>query len=176
MKGVGGGLPARTSLGDSMHRQHGDFGGGAAARPLASLKLVVAAALAAVYLLTCWAGVRVAPVEASTGSRASNFEPRLPKGIPAELWRRRVPANNPLTAEKVRLGESLYFDRRLSADGTVSCATCHDPASAFADHEPRAVGVGGLKGERNAPTVLNAMFAESLSWDGRAASLDRMTG
>jgi cytochrome c peroxidase len=66
----------------------------------------------------------------------------------------------------------LYFDQRLSADGTVSCATCHDPANAFTDHRPVAIGVSNIAGIRNAPTILNAMFSDSLFWDGRAASLE----
>lgn len=97
---------------------------------------------------------------------------RVPQGIPESLWRRLLPADNPLTAEKVALGRDLYFDKRLSADGTVSCATCHDPAAAFADQNPLAVGVAGRRGVRNAPTVLNAMFSRELFWDGRARSLE----
>jgi cytochrome c peroxidase len=111
-------------------------------------------------------------VEAAPGSRAPGFEPRLPDGIPAELWRRFIPANNPLTPEKVQLGQALYFDKRLSADGSISCATCHDPSAAFADHNPRSVGIGGRTGTRNAPTTLNAMFSESLFWDGRVRTLE----
>lgn len=103
---------------------------------------------------------------------APAFTPPIPLGIPPELWRKMLPADNPLTAEKVALGEALYFDRRLSADGTVSCATCHDPASAFADGNPLAVGVRGQVGARNAPTILNAMFSERQFWDGRARSLE----
>jgi cytochrome c peroxidase len=97
---------------------------------------------------------------------------RAPKGIPESLWRKLIPADNPMMAEKVALGRSLYFDKRLSADGTVSCATCHDPATAFADQNTLAIGVGGRKGVRNSPTVLNAMFNPELFWDGRARSLE----
>ena len=100
------------------------------------------------------------------------FAMQLPRGLPAAQWRKRIPANNPLTTEKVKLGETLYFDKRLSADGTVSCATCHDPASAFTDHNATAVGIRSGRNARNAPTVLNAMFSASLFWDGRAASLE----
>jgi cytochrome c peroxidase len=96
----------------------------------------------------------------------------IPKGIPADLWTKHIPANNPLTPQKVLLGKALYFDKRLSADMTVSCAVCHDPASAFADHNPLALGVGGKRGTRNAPTMLNAMFSGALFWDGRAHSLE----
>jgi cytochrome c peroxidase len=83
-----------------------------------------------------------------------------------------IPADNPMTAEKVALGRALYFDKRLSADGTVSCAICHDPATAFADRNTLAVGVAGRRGVRNAPTILNAMFNRESFWDGRARSLE----
>jgi cytochrome c peroxidase len=83
-----------------------------------------------------------------------------------------VPPENPVTAEKVALGRLLYFDKRLSRDGTVSCATCHDPAKGFADGRKVAEGIGGKQGARNSPTVLNAVFYELQFWDGRAASLE----
>ena len=97
---------------------------------------------------------------------------QIPTGIPRWKWRKLIPRDNVLTAAKVALGEALYFDKRLSVDGTVSCATCHDPATAFADRNGLAVGVGGRVGTRNVPTTLNAMFNESQFWDGRARSLE----
>src|SRR3990170_4652264 len=74
---------------------------------------------------------------------ASVFDLQIPKGIPENLWRKRIPSNNPLTKEKVALGRALYFDKRLSLNGTVSCATCHDPAMAFADLQRLAIGHDG---------------------------------
>ncbi|MET0650664.1 MAG: cytochrome c peroxidase [Pyrinomonadaceae bacterium] len=97
---------------------------------------------------------------------------RIPKGIPESVWRKHIPADNPLTSEKVALGEELFFDRRLSASGTVSCAICHDPATAFADLQTFAIGHDGRAGARNTPTVLNAMFSDTQFWDGRAGSLE----
>jgi cytochrome c peroxidase len=97
---------------------------------------------------------------------------QLPRGIPQTLWRKRIPSNNPMTAEKIALGEQLYFDTRLSSSGSVSCALCHDPANAFTDEEAFSTGVSGSQGTRNAPTILNAMFSERLFWDGRAGSLE----
>src|SRR5687768_4490038 len=97
---------------------------------------------------------------------------QTPRGIPASEWRKRIPFDNPMTAEKIKLGEMLYFDKRLSADGSVSCATCHDPASAFADRNVTAIGIRNGLGARNAPTVLNAMFSATLFWDGRTRSLE----
>lgn len=84
-----------------------------------------------------------------------------------------VPLDNAITAEKVELGRELFFDTLLSADGTVSCATCHRPEYAYA--EPLAVskGIGGRTGRRNAPTVLNTAYLQSLFWDGSAPSLEK---
>lgn len=97
---------------------------------------------------------------------------QLPRGIPQSLWRKRIPISNPMTPEKIALGEQLYFDKRLSSSGTVSCALCHDPANAFTDQEILSTGASGNQGTRNAPTILNAMFSERLFWDGRATSLE----
>lgn len=72
----------------------------------------------------------------------------------------------------VALGRSLFFDKRLSADNTVSCATCHDPKSGFTDHLPVSTGIKGQKGTRNAPTVINRLYGKSQFWDGRAATLE----
>ena len=102
----------------------------------------------------------------------ADFRVRIPQGIPESMWRKRIPANNPMTAEKVVLGEMLFFDKRLSASGSVSCAVCHDPANAFTDHQTVSTGTSGNTGTRNAPTILNAMFNEQLFWDGRAGSLE----
>lgn len=109
---------------------------------------------------------------AAASGRGGLAPVRVPEGIPESLWRKRIPADNPLTGEKVALGEELYFDRRLSASGTVSCAVCHDPATAFADLRPLAVGHDGRAGARNTPTVLNAMFSDAQFWDGRSGSLE----
>ena len=91
-----------------------------------------------------------------------------PSGLPEVP----VPEDNPQTPAKVALGEKLFNDKRLSTDGTVGCATCHDPAKAFTDHKPVSEGVGGQKGTRNAPTVINAAFYTSQFWDGRRPSLE----
>ncbi len=92
--------------------------------------------------------------------------PKVPLGLPP------VPADNPMTPEKIELGRMLYFDTRLSRDGTVSCATCHEPKTAWTKHEPTSTGIGGQSGARNSPTVINAAYATSQFWDGRAATLE----
>src|SRR6266849_628911 len=101
-------------------------------------------------------------------------EPRSSKqiGFPADQTKAVIPADNPQTPEKVALGEKLFFDGRLSADGTVACATCHDPAQAFTDGQATSVGVNGRNGERNAPTILNALYNKTQFWDGRAKTLE----
>ena len=101
-------------------------------------------------------------------------QPRSSKqiGLPADQTQAAIPADNPQTPEKVVLGEKLFFDGHLSADGTVACATCHDPAQAFTDGKPGSVGIHGRVGERNAPTVLNALYNKTQFWDGRAKTLE----
>jgi cytochrome c peroxidase len=84
-----------------------------------------------------------------------------------------VPADNPMTVEKVELGKQLYFDKRLSQNGTVSCTTCHEPSLGWADAAPVSTGIGGQMGTRSAPTVLNAAYGLSQFWDGRSATLEQ---
>ncbi|MCP3099775.1 cytochrome-c peroxidase [Myxococcus sp. K15C18031901] len=96
----------------------------------------------------------------------------LPPGVSAVLWKVSVPASAAPTPEKVALGEKLFNDKRLSLDDSVSCATCHDPNKGFTDGKTVSEGVKGLKGMRNSPTVLNALFNGSQFWDGRAATLE----
>lgn len=98
--------------------------------------------------------------------------PELPPGVSETLYRLSVPPERAPTPALIALGEKLYNDKRLSADDSTSCATCHDPEKGFADGKPVAVGIKNQKGMRNSPTVLNAMFNGSQFWDGRAATLE----
>jgi cytochrome c peroxidase len=93
-------------------------------------------------------------------------------GEPVEMTRAAIPPDNPQTPEKISLGQRLFFDRRLSADGTVSCSTCHDPARAFTDRKAASVGIKGRIGQRNAPTILNALYNKTQFWDGRVNTLE----
>jgi cytochrome c peroxidase len=93
-------------------------------------------------------------------------------GAPVAMTRAAIPADNQQTPEKISLGQKLFFDRRLSINGTVSCSTCHDPALAFTDRKPTSVGVQGRVGQRNAPTVLNALYNKTQFWDGRVNTLE----
>ena len=101
---------------------------------------------------------------------APSSGPTAPLGL--DLYRP-TPADNPLTPAKIALGRRLFEDRRLSRDGSLSCAVCHDPSRAFTDGRVVAVGVGGLTGRRNVPTVVNRAYGASFFWDGRAASLEQ---
>ena len=104
--------------------------------------------------------------------------PKSPRqvGLPAALTDSATPKNNPQTPAKIALGEKLFFDGRLSANGTVACASCHDPRLAFTDGRPVAVGIGNRVGQRNSPTVLNALYNQTQFWDGRAATLEQQAG
>ncbi len=93
---------------------------------------------------------------------------RLPLGLPPVP----IPEDNPQTSEKIALGKKLFEDKRFSADGTMSCAHCHEPAKAFADGLPLAEGIKKLKGTRNSPTVINSAYYTSQFWDGRRPSLE----
>ena len=94
-------------------------------------------------------------------------------GFPAELTKSVIPPGSPLAPAIVSLGEKLFFDSRLSGDGTVSCATCHDPTRAFTDGRPVSIGIGGRAGQRNAPTILNALYNKTQFWDGRVDTLEQ---
>lgn len=103
---------------------------------------------------------------------SSAFLPAADDGVPAGLPKIRFPKDNPPTEAKIALGKQLYFDPRLSSDNTVSCATCHDPKKGWSNGEAVATGVGGLKGGRSAPTIINAAYTGMHFWDGRASSLE----
>jgi cytochrome c peroxidase len=100
------------------------------------------------------------------------FVPEPPLGLGLNPIAPRIPADNPMTRAKVELGRMLYFDKRLSRDASVSCATCHDPATGWAQDTAVASGIEGQKGGRNSPTVMNRLFGATQFWDGRAATLE----
>jgi cytochrome c peroxidase len=112
--------------------------------------------------------IGAAPPLAAPAAAGTPYKMTVPKG----LEEMPVPPDNPMTVEKVELGKQLYFDKRLSGDGTVSCATCHDPAKGWTDNAPFSTGMKGQKGGRSAPTVINSGYALVQFWDGRAKSLE----
>jgi len=99
---------------------------------------------------------------------AGEKPPKPPLGLPPVQF----PEDNPYSAAKAELGRFLYFDNRLSQDSSVSCASCHAPEKAFTDAAPVSTGIGGQKGGRSAPTVINRAYSTLQFWDGRAASLE----
>jgi len=96
----------------------------------------------------------------------------LPTGLAAGSKAIVIPKDNPLTRAKIEVGRQLYFDRRLSADNTVSCADCHHPDEGFARHTQFGVGIDGQQGGRNSPISYNRILSGAQFWDGRAASLE----
>jgi cytochrome c peroxidase len=95
-------------------------------------------------------------------------ELKIPLGLPPIVW----PKDNLYTSQKADLGRLLYFDKRLSADGTISCATCHQLQRGFADPLVISEGIHGRKGTRHAPTIVNSAYNVLQFWDGRAKSLE----
>ena len=108
---------------------------------------------------------------AGTG-RAGRAQEYLSGGFPWQLYELALPADNPQSAAKVALGKALFFDARLSSDNTISCANCHDPHKGFTDQQTTSDGVHMKLGERNAPTILDAMFNVEQFWDGREPTLE----
>ena len=94
---------------------------------------------------------------------------RVPAGLDAYIP---VPETNPITKDSVQLGRKLFFDKRLSRDNSVSCATCHDPQYAFTDARKLAVGVDGRTGDKRVPRILNRAYGKAFFWDGRVSQLE----
>jgi len=114
-----------------------------------------------------------AGLAATIAVAAERAAPAPPLGLPPVP----VPAANPQTPEKIALGKKLFEDKRFSSTGQVACATCHDAKKAFTD-SPLATSEGiekagrKLTGTRNAPTVVNAAYFDTMFWDGRSPSLE----
>lgn len=96
----------------------------------------------------------------------------FPGGTPVTL----APADNALTEPRARLGQRLFFDKRLSRTGDVACASCHLAPNAFSDPNPVSTGTDGRQGTRNAPALVNLAWNTSFFWDGRAATLEEQAG
>jgi cytochrome c peroxidase len=102
----------------------------------------------------------------------TEITPILPMGLAAGTSLIQGIKENPLTRAKIELGRQLYFDPKLSADGSVSCAECHHPDEGYARHTTFGVGIKGQEGNRNSPTSYNRLLTSVQFWDGRAASLE----
>jgi cytochrome c peroxidase len=92
--------------------------------------------------------------------------------VPAGLGQRPAVKDNPLTLPRVQLGRKLFFDPILSADNTIACASCHQPAHGFASPDGRPQGIRGQRIARRAPTLFNRAYGTAFFWDGRAATLE----
>jgi cytochrome c peroxidase len=103
---------------------------------------------------------------------AVELEPLLPLGLSQGAAQIKGLDKNPLTRAKIELGRQLYFDPRLSADSTVSCASCHNPAEGYSAHTKTGVGIRGQLGGRNSPVSFNRILSGPQFWDGRADSLE----
>jgi cytochrome c peroxidase len=126
--------------------------------------------LSALFIFTL---IRTAGVVSEAASPLAQPKSTRQLGLPLAATRAAIPADNLPTPAKVALGQRLFFDARLSADGTIACSTCHDPARAFTDGKAVSTGIGGRPGQRNAPTILNALYNATQFWDGRAATLEQ---
>jgi len=102
---------------------------------------------------------------------SGSWKMTLPLGLQADAAN--IPADNPMSDDKIALGKLLYFDPRMSKDKTISCASCHLPYHGFTDPHRTSAGVGGKLGARNSPTVINRLFSADQFWDGRAESLEK---
>lgn len=123
-------------------------------------------------IVLAFAGVACLWLTPGFNAQQPSLKSSIPSGLPADTWDYYVPRNNPMTPAKIELGRKLFFDARLSADGKVSCSSCHDPKLAFTDGKTVAEGIAGRRGSRNSPTLLNATFNTGQFWDGRADTLE----
>src|SRR5437868_10222427 len=133
-----------------------------------------------VRLLLAMTGIALLALAITTRpvARANNEPAAFPIGervaikTPLGLRPVPIPTDNPPTRETIALGRRLYYDPQLSADGTISCASCHASQFAFGDSRKVSVGVGGKTGTRHAPTVINSAYNAFQFWDGRSPSLE----
>lgn len=99
--------------------------------------------------------------------------PEVSIAVPLGLPPVPIPADNRPTATAIALGRRLFYDPKLSLDGSIACSSCHNPRDYFTDGAAVSKGVGGSRGVRNAPTILNAAYLPFQFWDGRAISLEQ---
>jgi cytochrome c peroxidase len=102
--------------------------------------------------------------------KSGSWSMTLPLGLQANSAY--VPDDNPMSDDKIALGRLLYFDRRLSKNSTIACASCHNPFHGFTDPARTSAGVDQKLGTRNSPTVINRLFSADQFWDGRAKDLE----
>jgi cytochrome c peroxidase len=122
-------------------------------------------AVCAVAMLSSWIATPNADAVVS-----NEYKFKLPLGLEESAMV--ITPDNPMTTQKVELGRILFFDKRLSNDNTIACASCHLPQYGFTDGQPVSAGIRGQKGGRSAPASFNRVFSSAQFWDGRAATLE----
>ena len=126
------------------------------------------------FFLAAAAAVAVWSSSASAQGPAPIADPKSTNqvGFPATLYSWVIPPDNQQTPAKIALGKALFFEDALSADGKISCDHCHSPAKGFTDQLPTSMGIHAQFGQRNAPSILNALFNVTQFWDGRSPTLE----
>jgi cytochrome c peroxidase len=132
------------------------------------MKKIIVSSLCAVSMLGASIAIHV--------DKASAMGRELILEVPLGLPDLPIPEDNPMTMEKVELGKMLYFDPRLSIDGSISCATCHDPSLGYSNAASKAAGVNHAIGGANTPTILNVAYSKLQFWDGREPTLEAQAG
>ena len=135
---------------------------------LLGTRVIRGLAVCAVAILSSWIAT-----PAANAVTATEYKLQIPFGL--EETAVVIPADNPLTVQKVELGRILFFDKRLSDDNTIACANCHLAQFAFTDGQPVSAGIRGQKGGRSAPASINRVFSSLQFWDGRAATLEEQS-
>lgn len=134
-------------------------------------------AICAVAMLSSWiatlAGAAPEQKPAANAQSAAEYKLTIPFGLDESAVV--IPQDNPLSRNKVELGRLLFFDKRLSKNDTIACASCHMAKFAFTDGRPVSTGIRGQKGGRSAPASLNRAFSSGQFWDGRAATLEEQS-
>src|SRR6185503_4882617 len=125
------------------------------------------------FSLLIGCGKNTVPISGTSTSKPTSpkTEP-LPAGL-AGYDAMPIPADNPMTPEKVALGKQLFFDERLSIDGSRSCYSCHVCEHGLTDGLPKAIGAGNKQLTRSSPTLWNIGYHKEFYWDGRSASLEK---
>lgn len=110
-------------------------------------------------------------IDPATGAKVTRkvVKVKVPLGLSTAP---QIPAENPMTVAKWNLGKRLFYDKALSTNGKVACATCHNPTKGFTDQRQFSAGINDLLGGMNAPTVYNTAYNKFQFWDGRGTTLE----
>jgi len=136
-------------------------------------RLTLGCILAAVLSLPGETRIPTASAEplAACTAVSTPYQLKIPFGLEDDV-KQYLPADNPLTVEKVELGKLLFFDSRLSRDNTISCASCHKPELAWTDGTKLSMGIGNQLSSRNSMTVINRLYGRAQLWHGKMATLE----